>query len=137
MTDAVVWYAQPLRIIALMDGVSCPAIDFLTAGEQSTKASREGLAVMLDFVSKHGLQAMPAPWGHEADKQNGIFEFIKGRLRLLYFKGLNGDLVVCTVGYVKKSGKADKKVVAAAIRMKTRYVSAQGNIEYQEISDGT
>ena len=38
------------RVVAVCDGDSCPAEDFISAGEESTKASRDGLLEMDEFA---------------------------------------------------------------------------------------
>lgn len=112
-----------------MDGEDCPSIDFLTNGEADHAASRLGLLNFLKHIAQNGFQQASAKWSHEADKRNGIYEFIKGDLRLFYFKGHGDTIAVTTGGCFKKGRKADPAMVAAAIRWKTRYEQA--------VADGT
>jgi hypothetical protein len=111
-------------IVGMMHGSSCPADIFLTQGDAGTQASRDGLRTMLKMTASAGLSAIPSAWYHEADKRNGIYEFVKGSLRLIFFKGRNGQIAVCTGGVVKKGQKADKTSVAYAIRCKKDYIAA-------------
>lgn len=90
---------------------------------------------MLEYVATNGLQVMPVAWSHEADKANGIYEFIKGPLRLFYFKGLNGEIAVCTSGVRKSGQKADKAAVAHAIDLKKKYMTAVKHNTYEVAKD--
>lgn len=120
------------KVIGTMDGEECPAEAFLLNGQSSTKASRQGLIEMLSHVATSGLDQLPTAWTHEANKKGKIHEFIKGDLRLFFFKGNNGDIAVCTGGVVKKGQKANKAAVNKAIAMRKEYMAAQNNITYKE-----
>lgn len=120
------------KVVGTMDGDACPAEEFLLKGESSTSSSRHGLAEMLGHVAKSGLDQLPAAWTHEANKKGKVYEFIKGNLRLFFFKGNNGDIAVCTGGVVKKGQKADKAAVKKAIAMREQYMAAGNNITYKE-----
>ncbi len=117
-------FSNYYQIIAVMDNDDCPAADFMANGEASTRASREGLNLMLSRTAENGLDGIPALWIHEADKQNGIYEYIKGPLRLFFFKGEGKQIVVCTVGGRKKGQKADKPSVNKSIEFKNKYFDA-------------
>lgn len=114
-------------VVAVMDGSACPAEEFLLSGEESTRSSREGLLLMLDRVSEDGWQGVPAAWTHEADKARGIYEFIKGPLRLFFFKGERGQIAVCTCGVRKTGQKANKAAVDRAARLRDAYFEALKN----------
>jgi len=109
---------------------SCPALEFLTQGEKSTEAVRAGMVRMIGEVANRGLDGVPASWYHEADKRNSIYEFIKGPLRLFFFKGSNGDIAVCTSGTRNSGNKADKAAVCKAIDLKLAYAQALANKTY-------
>ena len=128
-------FEDTYRVVGVMEGKQCPADDFLTHGEKSTEASRLGLSAMLAYVAENGLQNMPRAWSHEVSKENGIYEFIRGSLRLLYFKGLNGEIAVCAVGVRKSGQKADKAAVARAVEMKKAYLKAVNNNTYEVVED--
>jgi hypothetical protein len=112
------------RVIAVKNGERCPAEDFLTQGEKSTQAHRVGLVRFIDEIAKQGLQQVPSAWWHEVNKEHGIYELIKGPLRLFFFKGTNGDIAVCTDGTRKSGQKADKASVQKAIQYKKAYFIA-------------
>lgn len=118
-----------------MDGDECPAETFLLQGEATTRSYRLGLFQMLTHVAEVGLAQAPSPWFHEANKEHGIYEFIRGPLRLFFFKGRNGEIAVCTSGVRKKGQKADKSSVLNAIRCKAAYEAAHTAKTYQVIQD--
>lgn len=130
-------FADRYQVLGAMTQASCPAIDFLTNGEANTEASRQGLLVMLQHVAANGFDDIPTAWSHEVDKKEGIYEFIKGPLRLFYFKGQGNSIAVCTGGSRKKGQKADKAQVAQAIQLKCEYWRAvkSGNLEIQKDED--
>ncbi|MES2611500.1 MAG: hypothetical protein V4679_14735 [Pseudomonadota bacterium] len=66
----------------------------------------------------------PAAWHHEASKKDKVYEFIKGPLRLFFFKGSNGQIAVCTSGVRKNGAKADKGSVKAAATLRDDYETA-------------
>jgi hypothetical protein len=111
-------------IVAVMDGAHCPAEMFIQDGEESTRASREGLFALLEHVANHGLQGVPTAWVHEANKKEQIYEFRKGSLRLLFFKGRGRQVAVCTSGVHKKTRKADPGAVSSAARWRRQYQQA-------------
>ncbi len=123
------------RVVGIMEGDTCPSETFLSVGEEASQASRAGLARMLAHVAQHGLQGCPGNWYHEANKQWGIYEFIKGHLRLFFFKGENGDIAVCTSGLLKKGQKADKSAVKRAHEWRTAYAQALRDKTYEVIED--
>ncbi|WP_343633647.1 hypothetical protein [Roseateles sp.] len=121
------------RVVGVMVGRRCPAEDFLATGEAANDASRRGLMTILMHVANNGLQGVPRNWTHEVNKQAGICEFIKGDLRLYFFKGSNGDIAVCTTGLFKKQQKADKASIAQALEWRQSYERAVRDGTYEVI----
>lgn len=117
-------FDDKFQVVAAMDGDACPALDFLEHGEASTEASRLGLLEMLMRVAELGLQGLPPKWTHEANKKEQIYEFVKGDLRLFFFKGQGRQVAVCTAGAMKKGQKADKGMVNLSSTIKSDYFSA-------------
>ena len=114
-------FSEDYRVVAVMDGDSCPAEDFMREGEESTRAARDGLLQVLMFVAANGLQKCPSGWYHEVNKKEGIYEFIKHPLRLFFFKGEGKDIAVCTTGIRKKGQKVDKSSVIRAANWRKSY----------------
>lgn len=123
------------RVVGVVEGGSCAALDFLSQGEAQTEASRLGLIEMLQFIAENGLDEAPSKWFHEVDKNSSIYEFIKGPLRLFFFKGKNGDIAICTTGLRKKSQKVDKGAVTKAISQKNLYLESIDSNTYTVISN--
>lgn len=123
------------QIVAVMDGHECPAFDFLIHGEATTESNRRGLVKILEHVAEVGLQEA-SQWVHEANKEHGIYEFIKGRLRLFFFKGNDGQIAVCTAGVLKKGQKADKAAVKKAADYKRAYFSAYADNQLKVVDYG-
>lgn len=111
-------------ILGVVERGVCDANLFLTTGEANEEKYRSGLLIKLRFLADRGLANTSVAWSHEADKQNHIYEFSHGPLRLFYFKGINGQIAICTGGTRKKGRRADPKCVARAIRMRRDYFAA-------------
>lgn len=128
---------EAFRIVAVLDGDACPAVTFLTTGEKATESARIGLFEMIGHVADKGLQNVPSAWFHEVDKENGIYEFIKGPLRLFFFKGAGRDIAICTTGVRKSKQKVDKASVKKATGLKKAYAAALANQTYEVVEDET
>lgn len=115
------------EILAVMDGVKCPAEDFIVRGEKSTGAHRTGLLKQLQRIAEYGFQGVPVAWLHEASKEEKIYELIKGPLRLFFFHGLGSQIVICVDGTRKKAGKADGASVSRAAKCRSAYLAAHAN----------
>lgn len=125
------------QVVAVMENGNCAAELFLADGEASTKSARTGLVQMLERVAELGLQNVPNAWSHEVNKREQIYEFIKGPLRLFYFKGEGRQIAVCTTGIRKSGKKADKAAIARAVKMRAAYFEAVQNKTLQVVSDET
>ena len=127
--ELTVLYSDKYKIAGVSADGECQAYEFLVTLEANYKSSGDGLFELLDRVSKSGLQDIPTTLSHIVDKEEKIYEFIKGDLRLFYFKGLDNYLVICTSAAIKKSQKVDDKHVNKAIKFKNQY--------FQSVKDGT
>ena len=125
------------QVVAVVVNGDCPVEHFLADGEASTKSTREALMQMLMSVAESGLQTVPHKWSHEVNKREQIYEFIKGPLRLFYFKGEGRQIAVCTSGGRKSGQKTDKAAVAKAVNMRAAYFKAVQNNTLQVMSDET
>lgn len=123
------------QVVAVMENGNCAAELFLADGEASTKSARTGLVQMLERVAELGLQNVPNAWLHEVNKPGQIYEFIKGPLRLFFFKGEGRQIAVCTTGVRKSGQKTDKASVVRAVKLHMDYFAAVKNKTLQEVSD--
>ena len=123
------------QVVAVMENGNCATELFLADGEASTKSARTGLVQMLERVAELGLQNVPNAWLHEVNKPGQIYEFIKGPLRLFFFKGEGRQIAVCTTGVRKSGQKTDKASVVRAVKLRMDYFTAVKNKTLQEVSD--
>ena len=128
-------FVNQYAVVAVIDGDTCPAEEFLLHGEATTESARNGLRRFLEEAATRGLSDIPSAWFHEADKQKGIYEFTKGPLRLFFFKGENGHIAVCTGGVRKDRKKADPPSVARAAKLREKYFEAIKSNQLEVIKD--
>ena len=100
----------------------CPLLDFL-AGLGGGDLAKDGrrMLKLLDRVSAQG-PPRNTEISHQLDR--GIWEFIQGRLRVLWFYD-EGKLVVCSHGFVKKRQKTPSAEIERAIEQRRRYLEAK------------
>jgi hypothetical protein len=60
---------------------------------------------------------------HEVDKSESIYQFSKGKHRVLFFN-IDGKAVMLSCPHLKKSGKVDSNEVKKAIKIKREYLDA-------------
>jgi len=72
---------------------------------------------------------------HEASRENDIWEFIKGQLRIYCFKDSNGQVVILSHGIIKKSQKAKKQDIERAVTLREQYLKAKDNGTLEEINN--
>lgn len=130
--DLKILYESNFRVVAPLEGDVCSAEDFLSNGEKTTQASRNGMRIQLEMIAELGLQGVPSAWWHEADKEKGIYELVKGQLRLFFFKGEGKEIAVCTCGVMKKGQKADKPSVNKSATLKDAYYANPKQNTYEE-----
>lgn len=129
-----VLFDDRFRILSAADGDECLAEDFLLA-EDNYFSSRQGLLTMLEQVARSGLEGVPTKWHHEANKQLKVLEFIKGDLRLFFFKGAGRDIAICCGGLIKKTTKADASLVNLTAALRSKYFAAMASGTLLEIDD--
>lgn len=128
-------FGDNYQVVGVMDGDACETETFLNTGEETTRASREGLLQILRHIANHGLQNSPTVWVREANKKERIYEFRKGDLRLFFFKGDGNQIAVCTSGVLKKGQKADKAAVNKAAALRKTYIAAVESQTIEVIED--
>lgn len=116
----------------------CPALEFLLEhSEGNYAASAKALLAMIEKCasSDSGPRIFNDKQCHEADKNESIYEFIKGDLRLLWFYGEDRKVIICSHGFLKKSDKTPNAEKQRAITLKTQYLKAHKNQEIEVIKD--
>jgi hypothetical protein len=112
----------------------CSLIDDFTEIEASYEASRNRLLEYFKHVAIGGPQALNSAQCHQVDANHKIYEFIAGKLRVLFFQSTKGSLVICTHMFLKKTQKAPPKDVTKAIKAKKEYEQAEkaGLVEWRD-----
>lgn len=108
----------------------CEVLEFLRSVPSDMAAHAKGMRLLFDRYAQRGRTNLTTEMFHQADKQEAIWEFRKGRLRIFCFMD-DGRLVIATHGAIKKTQKADQQEIARAVEIKRRYFGdkAAGNIE--------
>lgn len=107
----------------------CPVTEFLSSVGPQMESSATAMLTLLDYVAAYG---PPRNVEISHQLQGDIYEFIKGRLRVLYF--LERSCVVCTHGFVKKSRKVKNAELCRAESVRRAYhaAAAVGNLKILE-----
>lgn len=66
---------------------------------------------------------LPVETYHCVDNENEIYEFIKGRYRVLCFLA-EGRMVIAACVFMKKSQKTPKREISKAISLRNEYLAA-------------
>jgi phage-related protein len=104
--------------------LACSLIDDFDDIEASYEASRNRLLEYFKHVANGGPQALNPKQCHQVDANSKIYEFISGKLRVLFFQAATGRMVICTHMFLKKTQKTPPKEVSKAIRAKKDYEQA-------------
>lgn len=114
--------------------LACSLIEDFTDIEAIYEASRNRILVYFEHVAAGGPQALNTKQCHQVDANNKIYEFIAGKLRVLFFQGATGRMVVCSHMFLKKTQKTPPQEVNKAIRAKKEYEQAEkaGLVEWRE-----
>ena len=80
------------------------------------------ILALLDRIAKDpkGPRLLPDDISHSVDEKHAIWEFIQGRLRILWFYDKN-RIVVCACGFIKKTPKTPSTEKEQAIAIKKKY----------------
>lgn len=126
--------ASKWRVIALCDSRGdCELLDFLYKLEGALVKDGDRVLQLLEHISKQG-PPHNTDISHDIDGE--IWEFIKGRLSVMWFYDRN-RVAVCSHGFVKRSQKTPKAEIHKAQRALKAYKKAvsQGQLEIEEYDD--
>lgn len=101
--------------------MACELLNAFERLEAAEEASRNRLLGLFEVVARDGLSALSSQQFHLVDQEHGIYEFIAGRLRVLFFKGASGQMVICTHLFMKKGQKTPDEEKSKAVKLKKRY----------------
>lgn len=121
------------QVAAVVEGDEVEALRFLRDAPPDMQSSANGMAALFERYALAGRQQLTSAVFHEASKQERIWQFIKGRLRVFCFVDEDETMVVLTHGAIKKTQKADSSEVARAVRMRDEYLHAKvaGTLEWE------
>ncbi len=104
------------------DRGDCPLLQFLAEIEGGLARDGRRMLKLLDRVADHG-----PPRNTEISHQlgPGLWEFIQGRVRVLWFYD-EGKLVICSHGFVKKRQKTPATEIERAQEYRRQYFLAKG-----------
>jgi hypothetical protein len=111
-------------VSSILKNGKCPIEDSQLGCDSTFSRYYIGLMDVLERVAENGLNQLPASSSHLINKHPKIYEFIRGKLRLIYFHGRGNTVVVCSDIIVKKTQKADPAVVSKAIKAHNNYYTA-------------
>lgn len=116
----------------------CSLVDFLASLGKQYEGSVSGLFDLFERFATSGRETFNDDLCHYVDKDEKIWEFVKGDIRVLWFYGAGNRIIICTHGFIKKSQKTPQKEINRAISIKEQYLKAEKNktIEIIEDSDG-
>jgi hypothetical protein len=117
-------HSNQYKIGAVGNAETCESLDMLMTIGANYQASADGLFDLLERISQEGLSNISTKLSHRVDENENIYELIKGKLRLFYFKTEEDFLIICTSALIKKSQAVDPKHVKKAIRLKHEYLQA-------------
>jgi phage-related protein len=114
--------------------LACALMEDFTDIEATYEASRNRILEYFKHVATGGPQALNYAQCHTVDVNNKIYEFISGKLRVLFFQGATGRMVICTHMFLKKTQKTPLKEVNKAIKAKKEYEEAEkaGLVEWKK-----
>lgn len=103
-------------------GGNCEFFDFMAELRQNRKSDWAGL---YDLLKRASNREIP-PTSAQIDKlSEGIYEFIKGDARVLWFEDDEGNILICSHGLVKKSQKTPKAEIDKASQRRDEYFAAK------------
>ena len=96
--------------------------EFLEQIPPNLQKDKLAILALLDRIAKDskGPRLLPDDISHSVDEKHAIWEFIQGRLRILWFYDKN-CIVVCACGFIKKTPRTPSAEKEQAIAIKKKY----------------
>ena len=101
----------------------CELLDFLAGLEGGLMKNASRMRELLDRVAESG-PPRNTEISHDLDKRKGIWEFIQGDLRVLWFYD-KGKLIICSHGVIKKARRTPRSEIDRACRAFDAYTDAK------------
>ena len=105
----------------------CEILRFFAELDKRHAAAHDNLLALIRRVSHdpQGPACLPDSKSHYIDKREKIYEFIAGKIRLVWFYSpFERRVIVCSHAFIKKSGKTPPTVKNNAISIKKKYEAA-------------
>jgi hypothetical protein len=114
--------------------LACALINALSSVQTTNEASRDRLLEYFKLVARGGIDALNDKQCHLVDKNEKIYEFIAGQLRVLFFAGEPKSIIVCSHMFLKTTKRTPPNEVSKAARAKAQYQRdlARGQIEWKD-----
>lgn len=100
----------------------CDLKEFLGHQPANFQAYATGMLALLEHVADCGPLKLPDTLCHQIAE--GIWEFIKGRLRVFWFYD-EGKLIICSHGHVKRTQNTPDQEIERVERFKREYFAAK------------
>ncbi len=112
------------------DDESCPVMDFMEGIDGNHQGAVDKMISLLQHVAQSGPRELPDSLSHQVG--DGLWQFTKGRLRLIWFYD-DGRVVVCAHAHFKKTPKIPRRDLDAAGRVRGQYLIAKtkGELVYE------
>ena len=96
--------------------------EFLEQVPPNLQKDKLAILALLDRIAKdpNGPRLLPDDISHSVDEKHAIWEFIQGRLRILWFYDKN-FIIVCACGFIKKTPKTPSSEKDQTISIKKKY----------------
>lgn len=117
-TDSGPWIIRA----ACNDRKECQLLRFLSELSTQYQGSRESLQALLKSIAdgSRNPQLLPEDKCHLIDSRHGIWEFICGKIRVLWFYDRE-KIILCSNAFLKQTNKTPKPEIDLAIANKIRY----------------
>ncbi len=121
----------------LDDDGNCPLLQSFSELLKKNKGAMANLTASLKRVAENrlGPSVLNVERSHYVDQKNKIYEFVAGRIRLLWFQSPEEQrVIICSHLFMKKTQKTPSKEVNKALRVKKDYLAAfkKGQLEVIE-----
>jgi hypothetical protein len=103
----------------------CPLTDFLADIGTQYPGAASGMFDLFARFSVSGKDTFNDDLCHLVNRDEKIWQFTKGRIRVLWFYGSGNRIVVCSHGFIKQSQKTPGKEIKRVIATKKQYESAE------------
>lgn len=117
--------------------VECSLLGFIERclDEKQYHGAATGIFKLIEIFSTDGSDGLTTDQSHFVDQQNKIYQLKKGDLRVLYFYADDKSIVICSHGFIKSTGKADKKQVKRAVNLRKEYLKTK-KMDVLELGNG-